>query len=94
MTEFNQLEASPGWLRLGRRRTPQKAHLKQLADGGEIWALQELEDLRRAERAKSKAAYERFKAKRRPDETYDMLGGYKAGLECGTHYREVMDGKD
>ena len=67
MTESNQLEAYPGWLRPGQRRTLRKAHLKELAERGQNWALQELEDLRRAEREENKAAYERFKAKRRPE---------------------------
>jgi hypothetical protein len=67
MTESNRLEAFPGLIRPGQRRTLREAHLKELAERGENWALQELEDLRQAERAKSKAAYERFKAKRRPD---------------------------
>jgi len=67
MTESNQLEAFPGLLRPGQRRTLRKAHLKEFAERGENWALQELEDLRRAKRVKNKAAYERFKAKRRPE---------------------------
>jgi hypothetical protein len=67
MTESNQPEAFPGLVRPGQRRTLRKAHLKELAERGENWALQELEDLRRAECAKNKAAYERFKAKRRPE---------------------------
>jgi hypothetical protein len=67
MTEFDQLETFLGLPRLGHRRTQQKAYLKELARRGENWALQELEDLRRAERAKNKAAYVRFKAKRRPE---------------------------
>ena len=67
MTESDQLEASPGLLRLGQRRTLRKAQLKELAQRGENWAILELEDLRRAERQKNKAAYERFKAKRRPE---------------------------
>ena len=67
MTESNQLEAFPGLLWLGQRRTLRKAQLKELAKRGENWALQELQDLRQAERAKNKAAYERFKAKRRPE---------------------------
>jgi hypothetical protein len=67
MMESNQLEAFPGLLRLGQRGTLRKAYLKELAQRGENWALQELEGLRRAERAKNKAAYERFKAKRRPE---------------------------
>jgi len=67
MTETNQLEASPGLLRLGQRRTLRKAYLRELAERGENWALQELQDLRQAERAKNKAAYERFKARRRPE---------------------------
>jgi hypothetical protein len=28
------------------------------------------------------------------EEIYDTLGGYEAGLECGTSYRECMDGQD
>jgi hypothetical protein len=67
MTESDQLEAFPGWPQLGRRRTLPKACLKELAERGENWALRELEDLRRAERAKNRAAYERFKARRRPE---------------------------
>src|SRR5262245_61140725 len=67
MTESNQLEAFPGLLRPGQSRTLRKAHLKELVERGENWALQELEDLRRAERAKNKAAYERFKARRRTE---------------------------
>src|SRR6516165_11705947 len=67
MTESNQLEAYPGWLRQGQKRTLRKAQLKELAERGQNWALQQLEDLRRAEREKNKAAYERFKARRRPE---------------------------
>jgi len=67
MTESNQLEAFPGLLRPGQRRTLRKAQLRELAERGENWALQELEDLRRLEREKNKAAYERFKARRRPE---------------------------
>jgi hypothetical protein len=67
MMEFNQLETFPGLLRLGQGRTLRKAHLREWAKQGENWALQELEDLRRAERAKNKAAYERFKARRTPE---------------------------
>ena len=67
MTESNQLEAFPGLLRPGQRRTLRKAQLKELAERGENRALQELEDLRQAERSKNKAAYERFKARRRPE---------------------------
>jgi hypothetical protein len=67
MTDSNQLEAFPGWLRPAQRPTLRKAQLRELAERGENWALEELEDLRQAERAKSKAAYERFKARRRPE---------------------------
>jgi len=28
------------------------------------------------------------------EEMYVMLGGYEAGLECGTAYREWLDGQD
>ena len=67
MTKSNELEAFSDWARLGRRRTLRKAYLKELAERGENWALQELQDLRQAERAKNRAAYERFKARRRPE---------------------------
>jgi hypothetical protein len=67
MIESNKMEAFPGWLRPGQKRTLRKAQLKELAERGQNWALQQLEDLRRAEREKNKAAYERFKAKRRPE---------------------------
>jgi hypothetical protein len=67
MTKSNELEAFSDWARLGRRRTLPKAHLRELAEQGENWALQELQDLRQAERAKNKAAYQRFKAKRTPE---------------------------
>jgi hypothetical protein len=67
MTKSNELEAFSDWARLGRRRTLRKAYLRELAERGENWALQELQDLRQAERAKNKAAYERFKARRRPE---------------------------
>jgi hypothetical protein len=82
MTEFNQLETFPGLLRPGQRRTLRKAHLKELVERGENWALQELEDLRRAEREKNKAAYERFKARRRPEVLRTKWRSAKAALRA------------
>ena len=84
MTESDQLEASPGLLRLGQRRTLRKAQLKELAQRGENWAILELEDLRRAERQKNKAAYERFKAKRRPEVLRAKWRTAKAALRAAT----------
>jgi hypothetical protein len=42
----------------------QKAELKELAEEGQNWALEELERLRRAEQRKNREAYQRFKARR------------------------------
>ena len=82
MTESNQLEAFPGLLRPGRRRTLRKARLKELVERGANWALQELEDLRRAERAKNKAAYQRFKARRSPEALRTKWRTAKAALRA------------
>jgi hypothetical protein len=82
MTESNQLEAFPGLVRHGQRRTLRKAHLKELAERGENWALQELEDLRQAARAKNKAAYERFKSRRRPEVLRAKWRAAKAALRA------------
>jgi hypothetical protein len=48
----------------------------------ENWALQELEDLRRAEREKNRAAYERFKARRRPEVLRTKWRSAKAALRA------------
>src|SRR6516164_11589278 len=80
MTESNRLEAFPGVIRPSQRRTQRKAQLKELAERGENWALQELEDLRRVEREKNKAAYERFKARRRPEALRTKWRTAKAAL--------------
>lgn len=64
-TKISHSRAFAGLLRPGQRQTLRKANLKELAKRGGNLALQELEDLRRVEPAKNKAAYERFKAKRR-----------------------------
>jgi hypothetical protein len=82
MMKSNQPEAFPGLLRLGQRGTLRKAYLKELAQRGENWALQELEGLRRAERAKNKAAYERFKARRRPEVLRAKWRAAKAALRA------------
>ena len=44
-----------------------KAELKDLAQEGQNWALEELEQLRRAEQRKNREAYQRFKARRSPE---------------------------
>jgi hypothetical protein len=53
-------------------RTPKiwkqrKAELEELWRQGQNWALEELQQLRQAERAKSHLAYEQFKARRTPE---------------------------
>ncbi|MGA8657164.1 MAG: hypothetical protein WB586_13545 [Chthoniobacterales bacterium] len=65
MITSNELEGLGQWHRSGLRQ--RKADLKELAKRGENWALVELEQLRRAERTKNKAAYERFKANHTPE---------------------------
>ena len=45
-----------------------KADLEELALQGQNWALEELHQLRQAERVKSHRAYEQFKARRVPEE--------------------------
>jgi hypothetical protein len=68
MTTFNELEGPGRGLRLGGKRTPLcKADLQELAKRGENWALEELQQLRQAERVKSHLAYEQFKARRTPE---------------------------
>ena len=66
-----------------------KAYLKELADRGENWALQKLEDLRCVERAKNKAAYERFKARRRPEVLRAKWRTAKAALRAAKAEAEV-----
>jgi hypothetical protein len=46
----------------------QKADLEELWRQGHNWALEELQQVRQAERVKSHLAYERFKARRTPEE--------------------------
>jgi hypothetical protein len=89
MTESDQLEAFPDLLRLGQRQLQRKPYLKEFADRGENWALHELEDLRRAERAKNKAAYERFKARRRPEVLRAKWRTAKAALRAAKAEAEV-----
>jgi hypothetical protein len=86
MTEF---EVFPGLLRLGQRQLLRKAYLKELAERGENWALQELEGLLRAERAKNKAAYERFKTRRRPEVLRAKWRTAKAALRAAKAEAEV-----
>jgi hypothetical protein len=54
-------------LQLGARQRLRKAKLKELAERGENWALEELHQLREMERIKSHRAYEQFKARRSPE---------------------------
>jgi hypothetical protein len=89
MTESNRLEAFPGVIRPSQRRTQRKAQLKELAERGENWALQELEDLRRVEREKNKAAYERFKARRRPEALRTKWRTAKAALRAARSEAEA-----
>ena len=54
-------------------------------------------DAYRVDRSNANAAYIGFLEGCMLDwheEIYDMLGSYEAGLECGTAYRERMDGQD
>src|SRR6516225_2411919 len=51
----------------GLRLKAWKVELKQLAEEGQNWALEELEQLRRAEQRKNREAYQRFKARRSPE---------------------------
>jgi len=51
----------------GLRLKARKAELKELAEEGQNWALEELEQLRRAEQRKNREAYQRFKARRSPE---------------------------
>ena len=44
-----------------------KAELEELWRQGQNWALEELQQLRQAERVKSRLAYQRFKARRTPE---------------------------
>jgi hypothetical protein len=48
----------------GLRLKARKAELKKLAEEGQNWALEELDQLRRAEHRKNREAYQRFKARR------------------------------
>jgi hypothetical protein len=45
-----------------------KAELEELARQGQNWALEELQQLRQAERAKNHITYEQYKARRTPEE--------------------------
>jgi hypothetical protein len=49
------------------RQKARKAELKEWAREGQNWALEELEQLRRAEQRKNREAYQRFKARRTPE---------------------------
>src|SRR6266436_6629687 len=66
MTTFDEHGFGRGF-QLGTRQTLRKTELKELAKRGENWALEELQQLRQAERARNHLAYERFKARRTPE---------------------------
>jgi hypothetical protein len=59
-----------------------KAELKDLAQEGQNWALEELEQLRRAEQRKNREAYQRFKARRSPEALRAKWRTAKAGLRA------------
>jgi hypothetical protein len=60
LDEANSVYGSNTGLRLKAR----KAELKEVAEEGQNWAFEELEQLRRAEHKKNGEAYQRFKARR------------------------------
>src|SRR6516162_2658624 len=59
-----------------------KAELKKLAEEGQNWALEELEQLRRAERRKNREAYQRFKARRSTEALRTKWRTAKAALRA------------
>src|SRR5260221_13325061 len=67
MTTFHE-QGFGGRLQPGGRQMLRKADLQALAERGENWALEELHQIRQAERVKSHRAYEQFKARRTPEE--------------------------
>src|SRR6516162_457316 len=66
----------------GLRLKARKAELKELAEEGQNWALEELEQLRRAERRKNREAYQRFKARRSPEALRTKWRTAKAALRA------------
>src|SRR5258707_5358995 len=66
MTAFDEIGSGRRFHRGGQQML-RKAELKELAECGENWALEELHHLRQAERVKSRLAYQRFKARRTPE---------------------------
>src|SRR5260221_5862294 len=66
MTAFDEIGSGRRFHRGGQQML-RKAELKELAECGEDWALEELHHLLQAERVKSHRAYERFKARRTPE---------------------------
>ncbi len=66
MTAFDEIGSGRRFHRGGQQML-RKAELKELAECGENWALEELHHLLQAERVKSHRAYERFKARRTPE---------------------------
>lgn len=59
-----------------------KSELRKLAREGQNWALEELEQLQRAERRKNRDAYRRFKARRSPEALRTKWRTAKAALRA------------
>jgi hypothetical protein len=66
----------------GLRLKARKAKLKELAEEGQNWALEELEQLRRAEQRKNREAYQRFKARRSSEALRTKWRTAKAALRA------------
>ena len=78
LDEANSVYRSSTGLRLKAR----KAKLKELAEEGQNWALEELEQLRRAEQRKNREAYQRFKARRSTEALRTKWRTAKAALRA------------
>src|SRR5215467_11790714 len=66
----------------GLRLKARKVELKELAEEGQNWALEELEQLRRAEHRKNREAYQRFKARRSTEALRTKWRTAKAALRA------------
>jgi hypothetical protein len=67
MTELNELKGHRRRLQRRGRQALRKEDLKELANHGQNWALEELQQLRQAEREKNRLAYQQFKSRRSPE---------------------------
>src|SRR5215470_8115860 len=66
-----------------------KANLKELAEEGQNWALEELEQLGRAEQRKNRGAYQRFKVRRSPEALRTKWRTAKAALRANKGQTEA-----